>query len=105
MCDAETDAIAGYVTLATGHIEREYLPRGDLAAILTFAAGKKNPAFLWEKVVLDDLLAGAKAVSGHRNTKTLASGDARVSQGFLVARARNTRFLRLVERAIPKLAA
>jgi GNAT superfamily N-acetyltransferase len=29
MCDAETGAIAGYVTLATGHIEREYLPKAS----------------------------------------------------------------------------
>ncbi|MCW8060824.1 GNAT family N-acetyltransferase [Agrobacterium tumefaciens] len=27
MCDAKTGDIAGYVTLATGHIEREYLPK------------------------------------------------------------------------------
>lgn len=29
MCDADTGAIAGYVTLATGHIEREYLPKAS----------------------------------------------------------------------------
>jgi len=27
LCDAETGAIAGYVTLSAGHIEREYLPK------------------------------------------------------------------------------
>lgn len=27
MCDVETGAVAGYVTLAGGHIEREYLPK------------------------------------------------------------------------------
>jgi hypothetical protein len=27
VCDAETGAIVGYVTLSAGHIEREYLPK------------------------------------------------------------------------------
>jgi site-specific DNA recombinase len=57
--------------------------RGDLAAILRFVAGKKNPDILTEAGVMAKLLSQASVVAG----------------------ARNTRFLRLVERAIPKLAA
>ncbi|GGA77104.1 GCN5 family acetyltransferase [Brucella endophytica] len=29
MCDGEKNAVAGYVTLAGGHIEREYLPKAS----------------------------------------------------------------------------
>jgi site-specific DNA recombinase len=57
--------------------------RGDLAAILRFVAGKKNPDILIKAGVTAKLL----------------------SQESVVAGTRNTRFLRLVERAIPKLAA
>ncbi|MGV6875988.1 hypothetical protein ACUSIJ_25300 [Pseudochelatococcus sp. B33] len=63
--------------------ELQIVLRGDLEAILRFAAGKKNPDVLSEVGVMDDLL----------------------SQGSVVARACNTRFLRLVERQISKLAA
>ncbi|MGF2226533.1 hypothetical protein [Brucella sp. NF 2653] len=34
--------------------------RGGLAAILTFASGKKNPAFLEEKALPEDLLGRAQ---------------------------------------------
>ena len=55
--------------------------RGDLAAILRFAAGKEKPRHPFGGRVLDALL----------------------SQKSVVAGARNTRFLRLVERTIPRL--
>ena len=29
LCDAEAGAVAGYVTLSTGHIEREFLPKAS----------------------------------------------------------------------------
>jgi len=41
--------------------------RGDLAAILRFAAGKKNPDLLSEAGVFDDLLSQASMVAGARN--------------------------------------
>ena len=42
------------------------LLRGDLAAILRFVAGKKNPDVLSEVGVLDDLLSQASVVAGKR---------------------------------------
>ena len=38
--------------------------RGDLAGILRFAANKKNPGFLSEAGVLDDLLSQGSLVAG-----------------------------------------
>ena len=38
--------------------------RGDLAAILRFVAGEKNPDFLSEAGVLDDLLSQGSVVAG-----------------------------------------
>ena len=90
--------------------------RGDLAAILRFAANKKNPDVLSEVGVLGALLSQESLVAGTRNTRSRRNGGQNangapsgapslVSQESLVAGARNTRFLRLVERAIPRLAA
>ncbi|MCA1405043.1 hypothetical protein I6F26_08385 [Ensifer sp. IC3342] len=42
--------------------------RRDLAAILTFAAGKKNPAFLEQKAVIEDLI-GQTAVGEAQKAK------------------------------------
>ncbi|MFQ6163420.1 hypothetical protein ACLMJW_29060, partial [Sinorhizobium meliloti] len=78
--------------------------RGDLAAILTFACGKKNPEFLGQRAVLEDLL-GQTGVSEARKRKKPHDGGSSGSQGSLVAGARNQRFLRLVEEFIPKVAA
>ncbi|MCA2411308.1 recombinase family protein [Rhizobium leguminosarum] len=61
--------------------------RGDLAAILTFACGKKNPAFLEEAAVLEDLM-------GPKRKKPLHDRGLVGSQGSLVAGKRNTRSLR-----------
>ena len=36
--------------------------RGDLAAILTFASGKRKPEFLNERAILDELLGRARTV-------------------------------------------
>ncbi len=57
--------------------------RGDLAAMLRFAAGKKKPDVLSEVGLVGDLLSPTSMVAG----------------------TRNTRFLRLVEGSIPRLAA
>ncbi|RVH62715.1 recombinase family protein [Sinorhizobium meliloti] len=59
--------------------------RGDLAAILTFAAGKK-PAFLEQTAVIEDLI-GQTAVSGAQKRKKPREGGSLVSQGSLVAGA------------------
>jgi site-specific DNA recombinase len=40
--------------------------RGDLAAILTFSSGKKQPGFIKERAILEDLLGR----TGYRRTKT-----------------------------------
>lgn len=47
--------------------------RGDLAAILTFACGKKDPAFLEETAVLEELM-GASTVNGGQKRKEPRGG-------------------------------
>ncbi|MND38616.1 hypothetical protein D3C80_293230 [compost metagenome] len=61
--------------------------RGDLAAILTFASGKKNPDFLKEAEALETLLAGSHRSLARKNAKTPAHGGTGASQGSLVAGA------------------
>ncbi len=72
--------------------------RGDLAAILQFAANKKNPAVLSEAGVLGALLSQESLVAGTRNQRFLrnGSGDPENSESpvSLVAAGRNTRPLR-----------
>ncbi len=60
--------------------------RGDLAAILTFACGKKNPDFLEQTVVLEELM-GEAAVSGAQKRKKSRDGALMGSHGCLVAGA------------------
>ncbi|MDC9813921.1 recombinase family protein [Rhizobium binxianense] len=60
--------------------------RGDLAAILTFACGKKNPDFLKEKSVLEELMGGG-AISEVQKRKKPRGGALSESQGSLVAGA------------------
>ncbi|WP_271593818.1 recombinase family protein [Bradyrhizobium sp. CCBAU 65884] len=52
------------VTLAPDGEELAIILRGDLAAILRFAAGKKSPDFLSEAGALDVLLSQASVVAG-----------------------------------------
>ena len=69
--------------------------RGDLGAILRFAAGQQNPDFLSEAEALDNLLSQGSLVAGGRNkrsrravaakAKTSAAGPAEASQVSLVA--------------------
>ena len=61
--------------------------RGDLAAMLSFAAGKTNPDFLKETVALEALLGGTERGLARRNAKTPAYGGAGASQLSLVAGA------------------
>ncbi|HWM82040.1 MAG TPA: recombinase family protein [Pseudolabrys sp.] len=71
--------------------------RGDLAAILRFVAGKKNPDVLSEVGVLDDLLSQASVVAGKRHTRSLRNGaggpENGDSPGSVVAGGRITRSL------------
>ncbi|WP_246648856.1 hypothetical protein [Bradyrhizobium canariense] len=52
------------VTLVPNGEELAIILRGDLAAILRFAAGKKNPDFFSEAGALDGLLSQASVVAG-----------------------------------------
>ena len=63
--------------------------RGDLGAILRFAAGKKDPDFLKEAEALDNLLGnwGTLRKPGRKKAKTSALGATEVSQLSLVAGA------------------
>nr|WP_244295001.1 zinc ribbon domain-containing protein [Paracoccus versutus] len=86
-------SLVDQVTLVPEGGELAIVLRGDLGAILRFAAGKKNPDFLSEAEALDNLL-GRMAVSrkpGRRNAKTSALCATEVSQLSLVAGARNYR--------------
>jgi site-specific DNA recombinase len=60
--------------------------RGDLAAILTFASGKKKPEFLNEKAILEDLIGRAGATGGQKRKKP-RDGALFGSQEWLVAGA------------------
>ncbi|KRQ88640.1 hypothetical protein CQ10_37965 [Bradyrhizobium valentinum] len=55
------------VTLVPEAEQLAIVLRGDLAAILRLAAGKKNPDFLSEAGALDGLLSQASVVAGRRN--------------------------------------
>ncbi|MGY4476883.1 hypothetical protein [Bradyrhizobium sp. USDA 3364] len=57
-------ALVDQVTLVPDGEELAIVLRGDLAAILRFAAGKKNPDFLSEAGALDGLLSQASVVAG-----------------------------------------
>jgi len=59
--------------------------RGDLAAILTFASGKKNPDFLKEKELLEELLGQAHEVQNAK--KPFGKKGLMRKQGSLVAGA------------------
>jgi hypothetical protein len=60
--------------------------RGDLAAILTFASGKRKPEFLNEKAILEELIGRAAAIEGQKRKKP-HEGAPLGSQGCLVAGA------------------
>lgn len=64
--------------------------RGDLAAILTFACGKRNPAFLEQTAIIQELIGGG-AISEVQKRKKPHNGGSLVSQGSVVAGARSLR--------------
>lgn len=85
------------ISLVPENGELSIVLRGDLGAILRFAAGKQNPDFLSEAEALDNLLSQKSLVAGGRsrrsrraggpNAKTSAAGPAEASQVSLVAGA------------------
>lgn len=72
------------ISLVPENGELSIVLRGDLGAILRFAAGKQNPDFLSEAEALDNLLSQKSLVAGGRSKLNL-----RGSQDKLVAGARN----------------
>ena len=94
-------SLVDQVTLVPDGGELAIVLRGDLGAILRFAAGKKNPDFIAEAEALDNLLSPGSLVAGTHNRRSLrnASGQQKtssavaleVSQLSLVAGARNLR--------------
>ncbi|WP_323009862.1 hypothetical protein [Paracoccus sp. (in: a-proteobacteria)] len=89
-------SLVDQVTLVPEGGELAIVLRGDLGAILRFAAGKKDPDFLSEAEALDNLLAqsGGSRKPGHRNAKTSALNATEVSQLSLVAGASYDLYLR-----------
>ncbi|WP_071675758.1 recombinase family protein [Nioella nitratireducens] len=83
------------ITLVPENGELSIVLRGDLGAILRFAAGKQNPDFLSEAEALDNLLSQKSLVAGGRSrrsrragtskAKTSAAGPTEASQVSLVA--------------------
>jgi len=83
------------ISLVPENGELSIVLRGDLGAILRFAAGKQNPDFLSEAEALDNLLSQKSLVAGGRSRrsrrtgatkeKTSAAGPAEASQVSLVA--------------------
>ncbi|MFN3262175.1 MAG: recombinase family protein [Pikeienuella sp.] len=83
------------ITLVPENGELSIVLRGDLGAILRFAAGKQNPDFLSEAEALDNLLSQKSLVAGGRSrrsrrsvaqkAKTSAAGPSEASQVSLVA--------------------
>ncbi len=82
-------SLVDQVTLVPEDGELAIVLRGDLGAILRFAAGKKNPDFLSEAEALDNLLGsqGASRKPSRGQQKTSATVSAEVSQLSLVAGA------------------
>ncbi|KRW96196.1 recombinase family protein [Paracoccus sp. MKU1] len=90
-------SLVDQVTLVPEDGELAIVLRGDLGAILRFAAGKKDPNFLSEAEALDNLLAqsGGSRKPGRRNAKTSAHYATEVLQLSLVAGARFQKYLPL----------
>ena len=78
-------SLVSRIELVPNNDELVIVLRGDLAAILTFASGKKNPAFLAEKALLDALLSHVK--EGQKAKKPFVKKGLVQSQGSLVAGA------------------
>ena len=64
-------SLVDQVTLVPDNGELAIVLRGDLGAILRFAASRKNPDFLTEAEALDNLLSPGSLVAGTRNRRNL----------------------------------
>ena len=73
------------VTLVPDNGELAIVLRGDLGAILRFAAGKKNPDFLSEAEALGNLLSQGSLVAGGRNRRSLRNGGKNAKTSALKA--------------------
>ncbi|WP_237402394.1 hypothetical protein [Rhodovulum sulfidophilum] len=62
------------ITLVPATGELSIVLRGDLGAILRFAAGKQNPDFLSEAEALDNLLSQKSLVAGVGSTRSRRAG-------------------------------
>jgi len=80
-------ALVSRIELVPDGKELAIVLRGDLAAILTFASGKKNPDFLQEREILDRLMERANASGLQKDKKPLHGRSLGQSQRSLVAGA------------------
>ena len=82
-------SLINQVTLMPDNGELAIVLRGDLGAILRFAAGKKNPDFHAEAEALDNLLGASMASRKpvRKNAKTSATVSTEVMRLSLVAGA------------------
>ena len=76
------------VTLVPDAEELAIVLRGDLAAILRFAANKKNPDVLSEAGVLGALLSQESVVARTRNTRYRRNGARKMQKATLSDRLR-----------------
>ena len=74
------------IDLVPDRAELVIVLRGDLAAILTFASGKRKPEFLNERAILEEVLDQARTIEGQKRQKP-HEGALMVWQGWLVAGA------------------
>ncbi|ARC36771.1 recombinase family protein [Paracoccus yeei] len=96
-------ALVDQVTLVPEDGELAIVLRGDLGAILRFAAGKKDPDFLSEAEALDNLLAqsGGSQKPSRGQQKTSAAEALEVSQLSMVAGAGFTNCFAMSKAIIP----
>ena len=78
-------SLVDQVTLIPEDGELAIVLRGDLGAILRFAAGKKNPDFLSEAEAFDNLLSQGSLVAGGRNRRSLRNGSGNAKTSALCA--------------------
>ncbi|WP_408735207.1 hypothetical protein [Gluconacetobacter diazotrophicus] len=97
--------LVSQITLQPTDGELAIILRGDLAAILQFAAHKKNATVHPDSGVLDAFVSQVSLIAGNRTLRSRRNVANGHSQASLVAGEDNQRYLRLVDRGIPRLAA
>jgi hypothetical protein len=70
-------ALVDQVTLVPGANELAIVLRGDLAAILRLAVGKRTPELLPEPGVLNSLLSPGSVGAGKRKARSMRNGSQR----------------------------